>query len=240
MALPSACPPRSRIAQQTGHALDARNPDGRRPRNICGRNGHGGRAHRGERFRLSRRPGGDAGWRGHPDRDRRPLLHPHRPRRCALHGGQCRRRAERTGDRPRWRALSLQQRRRQVPAGPLDGDRPGRRLRRRLHPAHRSEDRRHARALHARQRPQAVGAERPGVRHAGRLLFHRSRQALRAHARPRRAVLRDAGRLEGRRGGLSDPQPQRLRPLAGRQGRSMSPTPSRRGCGRSTSRRPAW
>ena len=63
----------------------------------------------------------------------------------------------------------------------------------------------------------AVGAERPGVRHGRRLLFHRSRQALSAPPRQRRRLLRAAGRLQDRRGGLSHAEPQRLRPVAGRQ-----------------------
>ena len=46
-------------------------------------------------------------------------------------------------------------------------------------------------------------AQRPGVRQGGRLLFHRSRQALRPSPRPRRRLLRAAGRLEDRRGRLS-------------------------------------
>ncbi len=52
---------------------------------------------------------------------------------------------------------------------------------------------------------------------AGRLLLHRSRQALRAASRPWRRLLRAARRLEGRRARLSDPEPERLRPVAGRQ-----------------------
>ena len=50
-----------------------------------------------------------------------------------------------------------------------------------------------------------------------RLLLHRSRQALCPPSRPWRPLLRAARRLEDHRAGLSDPQPQRLRPVARRQ-----------------------
>ena len=61
-------------------------------------------------------------------------------------------------------------------------------------------------------------AQRPGVRHRRRLLLHRSRQALCPPSRPRRHLLRAARRLEDHLPGLSVPQPQRLRPVARRQG----------------------
>ena len=52
---------------------------------------------------------------------------------------------------------------------------------------------------------------------ARRILFHRSGQALCAASRSWRTVLRVARWLEDRRTGLSDSEPQRLRPVARRQ-----------------------
>ena len=101
----------------------------------------------------------------------------------------------------------------------LSVDRAGARLQERLDPAHRPEDRRDPHPLHRVQRPQIVGAERPRVRQAGRVLFHRSRQALRASPRQWRALLRAAGRLQHHRAGLSDRHPERGRPVARREDR---------------------
>ena len=97
------------------------------------------------------------------------------------------------------------------------GQGAARRLQGRLGPAARCQDRRGQDALHRVRRPQALGAQRPGVRQAGRLLLHRSRQALRPPSRPWRRLLRAARRLEDHLHRLSDPQPQRLRAVARRQ-----------------------
>ena len=133
---------------------------------------------------------------------------------------QGRRRAERRRDRPGRRALCLQQRRRGLrDDAELSVDRAGAGLQARLDPAHRPQDRRNQDALHRVQRPQTVGAERHRVRQAGRVLFHRSRQALRASPRQWRALLRAAGRLEDRRTRLSAAHPERGRPVAGRKDR---------------------
>ncbi len=69
------------------------------------------------------------------------------------------------------------------------------------------------------ERAQIVGAERHRVRPPGRLLFHRSRQAAGARPRPWRALLRAARRLEDRRARPSDAEPERGRPVAGREDR---------------------
>jgi hypothetical protein len=112
----------------------------------------------------------------------------------------------------------LQQRRQPLCRGQVDGAGAASRLQGRLDPAARSQDRRGEAALRRVRRPSPQRAQRPGVRHRRRLLLHRSRQALRPPSRPWRHLLCAARRLEDRLPRLSVPQPQRLRPLPGRQG----------------------
>ena len=135
--------------------------------------------HHRNRSWLSRRPGLDGRRLGHPRRNLREEGDPGRARRHQDRDRQGRRRPERRRDRPRRRALCLQQRRRGLrDDAEISVDRAGAGLQERLDPAHRHQDRRNQNALHRVQRPQIVGPERHRVRQAGRVLFHRSRQAL--------------------------------------------------------------
>ena len=99
-----------------------------------------------------------------------------------------------------------------------------------------AHDRRGHDALHRMRRPQAQRAQRPGVRQGGRLVLHRSRQALRPPSRPWRPLLRAARWLEDRLPCLSHAEPERLRPLARRQGALRRRIPKGRVSGHSMSR----
>ena len=103
--------------------------------------------------------------------------------------------------------------------------------------------------LQRMRRPQAVGAERHRLRPPGRVLFHRSRQDAGARPRPWRALLRAARRIEDRRAGPSDAEPERRRPVARRKDglrrrhRNLAPLRlrhrlARRSAQRARSRRP--
>ena len=96
-------------------------------------------------------------------------------------------RPQRRGDRPRRRALRLQQRR-LLHAGRAAGPaHPGpvrpRALHRRADPARRRPHRRGDRPLHRVRRPPAAGAQRPRLRRPRRLLVHRPRHPRHGGAR---------------------------------------------------------
>ena len=118
-------------------------------------------------------------------------------------------------------------------------DRAGRGLLGRPHRARRSRHRRHRDPLHALRRAHAARAQRPGVRRARRLLFHRPRQDAGARDGSRRGLLRQGRRQPDQGGRQPDRQRQRLRAVAGRQEALLRRDGSRRACGRWTSWRPA-
>src|SRR5580658_6644054 len=132
---------------------------------------HGGCANSGDGSGVSGRPRGIPGWLGDPDGHPQPAgesRHRGRHRGGVL---RHRRRAERAGTGTRRRVVFVRQRRQRLPAESLDGDWPGTRLSRRLGAADRPLHRRGNEALYALRRTPAVGAERSGIRQAGRVLF---------------------------------------------------------------------
>ena len=114
--------------------------------------------------------------------------------------------------------LRLQQRRLRMARhgrAPRAGE-PAGRLHRRPHPAGRPGDRQGDRPLRRLRGPRAPRSERPGLRHARRLLVHRPREDPRARPRPHGRLLRARRRLEHQGGDLPARGAERHRPLARR------------------------
>ena len=173
----------------------------------------------GQRPEVPRRTGRPRRRRRDPRRDRPWDPHQGGARRPSRRRGQPRWRAQRRRARARRRRVHHQQRR-LLQLGRRHGAHdPGRRaaeLEGRLHPARRSEHRRGVHPLHRVLERAPAGAQRPRVRRARRVLVHRPRRPPRPVERSHRHPLRQGGRLQLRRGHLPARQPQRHRPLAGR------------------------